>query len=299
MSREFVLQPRGPFSFAAARGMLAEWAPVRRFSRGDGDVLRITFLLDGDFTPTAVALRESHGALVGEVVGTDRVDAVAAQVARMFSLDVDARDYPAVGARDARVGALMRALPGLRPVLFSSPYEAAAWAVVSQRISMHQAAMIEERFVNDAGVKLRIAGADVRVFPPPDRLRRVREIASLPSEKVARLHAVAAAAEGGLLDAARLRALGDDGAPRALRAIRGIGAFWSQGIYLRACGVRDVFPDEPRAIAALGRLHGLGDAPSASAVAQLTERFRPYRMWICFLLRVASGRDLIQSRLHC
>src|SRR5581483_815848 len=226
----------------------------------------------------------------GRVAGA-RPDAIARQLARMFSLDGDARDWPAVGARDARLGRVMAALGYLRPVLFPSPYEAAAWAVLSQRISMEQAARVQARLVGEHGVRLRAFGGELRCFPPPDRLARVTALGGLPREKIDRLRGVATAAEAGLLDAARLRALGDVEAPRALRAIRGIGAFWSQGIYLRACGVRDVFPDEPRALAALGRLHGLGDRPPAAAVARLTARWSPYRMWACFLLRIAAGRE--------
>jgi hypothetical protein len=78
-----------------------------------------------------------------------------------------------------------------------------------------------------------------------------------------------------------------------LTAIRGIGLFWASGIYLRACGIVDAFPDEPLAIAALGALHGLGDRPSAPDVQRLTEAYRPYRMWACFLLRVAAARGVI------
>ena len=62
----------------------------------------------------------------------------------------------------------------------------------------------------------------------------------------------------GDLDVDRLRALGPVGARAALRRVRGIGEFWSSGVWLRACGVVDEWPDEPLATAALARLHGRG-----------------------------------------
>src|SRR5207244_2829893 len=96
------------------------------------------------------------------------------------------------------------------------------------------------------------------------RLLDVDVVPSLPAEKIERLHAVARAALDGLLDVARLRDLGSVEGPKSLLAIRGIGPFWASGIYLRACGIVDVFPDEPLSIAALGALHGLGDRPSRS-----------------------------------
>lgn len=111
-----------------------------------------------------------------------------------------------------------------------------------------------------------------------------------------RLHGVARAALAGLLDADRLIALGPVAGPKSVRVIPGIGPFWSSGIYLRSCGIVDEFPDsEPIAGAALGTLHGLGDQPSAEQMRELTDRFRPFRMWVCFLLRVAAGRGLIEG----
>jgi DNA-3-methyladenine glycosylase II len=118
-------------------------------------------------------------------------------------------------------------------------------------------------------------------------------VPGLSSEKVERLKGVARAALDGKLDAERLRALGDEAGPASVREIPGIGPFWASGIYLRGCGIVDVFPDEPIAIAALGNLHGLGDTPRQDQIKRLTTVYRPYRMWVCFLLRVAANRGLI------
>jgi DNA-3-methyladenine glycosylase II len=100
---------------------------------------------------------------------------------------------------------------------------------------------------------------------------------------------------GGLLDADTLRALGDEAGPESVRVIPGIGPFWASGIYLRGAGIQDVFPEEPISLAALGHLHGLGDRPGPADVARLTEAYRPFRMWVCFLLRVAANRGLIDG----
>jgi DNA-3-methyladenine glycosylase II len=293
IDQEISIVPSGPFSWERALDMLRGWAPVRRHGRGDDALTRLAFPLDGDHTPVAVALRFEDGALRCAVAGTDRTDAVARQVARTFSLDHDATGYPAVGGRDPELGRLMAALPGFRPVCFTSPYEAAAWAVISPRIGKDRAAEVNERLVAEHGHALKVAGAEVRAFPEPERLLRLEHVPGLSAEKLRRLHGVARAALDGRLDAERLRALGDEAAPASLRAIPGIGEFWSSGIYLRACGIADVFPAEPLSVAALGHLHGLGDRPSPDQLAMLTDRLRPYRMWAAVLLRVASGRGLV------
>src|SRR5215472_1244403 len=287
------IRPGGPFSWDAALDVLSGWAPVRRHRPECREVTRIAFPLDGDFTPVAVALRWEDGALRGDVAGSDRLDAVAAQVARTFSLDHDGTRFPAVGERDPRFGRVMAALPGLRPVCFTSPYEAAAWAVMCGGTSMARAAAVQDRLLAAHGRRLRVGGADVLAFPEPERLLRAGPLPGLGSEKVERLRGVARAALDGLLDTECLRALGPQAAPASLRGIRGIGEFWSQGIYLRGCGVVDVFPDEPLSVAALGRLHGHGDRPAPDVLGALAEPLRPYRMWACFLLRVAAGRGII------
>jgi len=87
--------------------------------------------------------------------------------------------------------------------------------------------------------------------------------------------------------------LGPVDGPASVRAIAGIGPFWSSGIYLRGCGIVDEVADEPLSVAALGALHGLGDQPGPEAITHLMDGYRPYRMWVTFLLRVAANRGAI------
>ena len=138
-----------------------------------------------------------------------------------------------------------------------------------------------------------MGGGDAWAFPTPAVLAGLEELPGLAQVKVERLRGVARAAMDGLLDAETLRALGPIDGPASVRTIPGIGPFWSSGIYLRGCGITDEFAEEPLSIAALGALHGLGDRPDPKTVARLTDAYRPYRMWITFLLRVAAGRGVI------
>ena len=69
-------------------------------------------------------------------------------------------DHRPVG--DQLGNGLQRRSPGLRPVGFWSPYEAAAWAVLSQRIRVTQAAKLRAEIVDRHG--------DDGAFPSPQRL---------------------------------------------------------------------------------------------------------------------------------
>jgi DNA-3-methyladenine glycosylase II len=284
----FRIVPQGPFSWPASLDMLSSWAPVAHFPRADGRVL-IALGLDRTFAPVGVALAEEGGALVGTATG--EADAARHQVARMFSLDVDATDYPRVGKRDAAIGRVMRAHPGLRPVLFPSPYEAAIWGVLSQRISQAQAARLKTALSEAHGETVAVDGTQLRCLPSPRRMLRLDALRGLPSEKIERLHAVARAALAGQLDADRLKAIGYEAAVAWLQEIRGIGPFWSSAIYLRSCGVTEPFPlDEPRSVRAFADAHGLRDLPEGDELGRMVGKLRPFGMWVAVLLRVAANR---------
>jgi 3-methyladenine DNA glycosylase/8-oxoguanine DNA glycosylase len=289
----FALTAGGAFSWEAATDVVSHFGPISRHWSGSGNPLRIAFPLDGSFVPVAVALRWDGHRLVGDVTGTCEIDSVASQVSRIFSLDIDGSGFAGLGRSDPALGRLIAAFPGLRPVCFTSPYECAAWAILSQRISMRQAASIQDRLIERLGTRLEVDGGEAWAFPSPERLSMLDELPGLAQLKVVRLRAVARAALEGLLDAERLRALGPVNGPESVLAIPGIGPFWSSGIYLRGCGIADEFPDEPLSIAALGALYGLGDHPDRQTITSYTDRYRPYRMWVSFLLRVAVNRGAI------
>lgn len=240
-----VLHPLGPFDLRRTRAFVERWDPITRHTPGPDEPLRLTAPLDGDQRPVAFAVRQSapDAEVHVEIAGADGVEHVAlAQFARLLSLDHDARDYPEVGRRDPAIGRLMAEHSGLRPTLFGAPYEAAAWGVISARISTRQAGTIFRRLSVAHGEVLSVAGAGVDAFPRPEALRALTEFPGLSQEKVHRLHGIADAALAGDLEVARLRALGPDGARAALRRLRGIGEFWASGIWLRACGVVESSP---------------------------------------------------------
>ncbi|MDL5160332.1 DNA-3-methyladenine glycosylase family protein [Actinomycetospora termitidis] len=284
------IRPDGPFSLTAARSSVMRWAPVARHAGpDDGGPLVLGAIADDDLAPLAVTVDQDRpdGPVTIGTVGTGSPDRALAQAARILSLDRSGAGLDDVARRDPAVGTVLAAHPGRRPVLFPSVYEAAAWAVISPRVGKAQAATLTRGIAADHGTRL--AGVDC--FPSPATLLRVEEIPGLPAEKVRRLHGVARAALDGDLDVERLRALGPVGARAALRRVRGIGEFWSSGIWLRACGVVDEWPDEPRATAALARLHGRDPADYAdpAVLAAALAPLAPYRTWIAFLLRITNS----------
>jgi DNA-3-methyladenine glycosylase II len=169
--------------------------------------------------------------------------------------------------------------PGLRPVCFFSPYEAACWAVLAQRTSMVLAAAVKERIAHRLGELVRVAGVASWAFPSAPRLHAAAGDLPVPEAKRNRLREVAEAAMDGRLDAARLRALSVADALAAVRELPGMGPFSAELVVLRGAGAPDVFPAaEGRLHRAMAALYGLVDVTPAR-LAAVAEAWTPYRSW--------------------
>ncbi|MCX4584996.1 DNA-3-methyladenine glycosylase [Streptomyces sp. NBC_01481] len=301
------ITPRGPFSLAASMRFLEGFTPAGYRDASDGRVLRLAFPADDGRSTVGAAVRQaqgSEGTVQADVTvlardpgkdGTgaasaesDGVSAVRAQLARILSLDVDGSGFPRLAEGDPVVAELIAAYPGLRPVCFYSPYEAAAWAVTGHRIRMVQAAAIKARIAEDHGQRVAVAGESLHAFPTPLVLRGLSRVPGLPETKVERLRALADAALAGDLDAARLRAMPGEDALAHLRTLPGIGPFSAELILIRGAGHPDVFPRHERRLhASMAEAYGLSD-PDASDVrrlAAISDHWAPYRSWVALLLR--------------
>ena len=263
----------------------------RHADRFDG-VMRLAFRADGDGY-------EHHGAVEVRAVA-ERVECrvvagdpttLRAQVARVLSLDHDGVVFDEIGQRDPVIGRLQRRAPGLRPPLFHSPYEAAAWAVLSARRPARQMADVRQRLSEEHGAVFELAGQPVAAFPAPSQVPGVESFADLSPVKIERLHAVAGAAQQGRLDADHLQALGPDAAVAELLTLPGIGPLYAELVVVRATGFADVLTTtEPRVLAAVGELYGLGRPATAPELVEIAEVWRPRRTWAAVLIRAAQHR---------
>jgi DNA-3-methyladenine glycosylase II len=282
----FELAPRGPFSLAASAAFLEGFAPAAH-RRAEAGHLHLAFVVDGGEAAAGVCLRQPDGAVAVEVFGDADPAAVRDQVARILSLDVDGGGFPEVGRRDPVVGGLQDRWPGLRPVGFFSPYEAAAWALMVQRIQIVQAARIKDRMTADLGQAVDVHGDPRHAFPGPARLADLDGYPGLTSRKVEYLRSLGEAAMAGWLDAARLRALPREQALASLKELPGVGDFSAELILLRGTGDPDHLPGhEPLLRRAVALAYGLDGPPDEARLAGLAEAWRPYRTWVTLLLRV-------------
>lgn len=270
---EHLEEVAGPWSLATSRRFWEGFAPSELAAQSDRDEITATFLSDTDWEPVAFTISQRAGAAHITVQGHGDLEAAVRQVLRFMSLDIDASGWPAVGERDSIIGQLQRELPGLRPCGFYSPYEAAVWSVLSQRVPMRQAATLAKRLAEQHG--------DRGAFPAPATLRKLD--LHLPGRKPEYLRAVATAALDGALQGERLRSLGAVEVLRELRGILGIGPFAAELIVIRGANFPDVLPQhEHRLEAEIIDRYG-----SDRTLEQITNAWRPFRAWAGVHLRAS------------
>src|ERR1700749_4111311 len=190
------IQPDGPFSLAAAAGF--GFGPNMARPLPAGDEMRLAFATDDMRHHAGVRLAQVPGGAIAATIDTDGdPEAVLRQARRILSLDRDATPWAEVGVRDPVIGALQREHDWLRPVLFHSPYEAAAWSIISARRHRAQAVSIRTRICAELGAAPAVAGEEVPAFPLPERLLTAEALPGMAANRVAWLRVVARAALDG------------------------------------------------------------------------------------------------------
>jgi DNA-3-methyladenine glycosylase II len=279
----------GPFALDRSEDYFGGWLSAGT----EPGAIAMAFPVEGWRVSAAVVLRQPQPeTLEGEVYGAGE-DAGRAwtQALAVLSADCDGSGWPAVGQRDPVMGAMQATYQYLRPVLFYSPYEAAAAFVIGHRISMQQGRKIRAAMAVQHGDAIAVNGETLHAFPQPQVLAELSEFPGVSAEKIERLRGIAQAAQEGWLDRAALRALPPDEALARLRILRGVGDFFAQGILLRGGGTMDAVTDDDVTKEAVQKAYHLPQRPSQEQVLALAEQWRPYRMWSNVLLHVWLRRE--------
>jgi DNA-3-methyladenine glycosylase II len=291
MTKNAIITVDGPFSLAAAAGF--GFGPNTGRPFGDGDVMRLAFVADDLRHHVGAAISQRpDGSLAVDLSGDAEPQAALAQVRRILSVGVDPAGWLAAGKADPVLGDQQEKHPGLRPVLFHSPYAAAAWAMPAQRRHRTQAAAVRRRLAQAAGVTFYLAGQPESAFPLPERLLEIDSFPGIDETRLDRLHGVARAALEGELDANVLATAPAEQVMKGLKKIKGLGPVYAMLVYLRATGVTDALAlGEPRLASCLRHYYELPATPDTETITRLAEPWRPFRTWASVLFRVAGDRD--------
>lgn len=292
MTHNIALRPRGAFSLARSVAVAARSAFVGALQEESGqEGLDLAFPLDGSWRPVAVRVVQDGDGMDAAVLANPSQAAheeIGAEVERILCLDADGAAFLRIGEVDPVVAGLQQRFAGLRPILFPSPYQAAARAIIGHRLAVRAAAAAADRLAEQHGQLLEVGDRVVHAFPSPQRLAGIAPVRGLSERKIDQLRNLGEAASAGGLSTAALREAGYDRARAELERLPGIGPFSSELVMLRGVGEIDAFPRTElsfqRGMATVYHLRD-GDVEAMEAIAQ---RWRPYRSWVALLLRTAA-----------
>ena len=198
-------------------------------------------------------------------------------VRRMLGFDSDAAAFERQFAADPVFGTMFGRQRGLRIPCTPEPWEALGWAIMGQQISLQAAVTLRRGLILELG---RPHPSGLRAFPAAevvaganvDLLRKLKFSAS----KAEYLLAAARAVANREMPLSRIRDLSARHAARLLGAIRGVGPWTIQYVFLRGAAFADCLPAGDAGLArGLERLSG--QRPDEAGVKTALDRFAPFR----------------------
>ncbi|HEX4454969.1 MAG TPA: hypothetical protein VH143_29110 [Kofleriaceae bacterium] len=185
-------------------------------------------------------------------IGDAAERAIVETATQFLSADEDLAPFYALAEGDAAFAPVARRLHGLHHVRFGTPFEAACWSVINQRLGRAQARAMKAALVR------RFGAPNSDAFPEPAAIAGADErelFALLGHQRKARAVAAVTAAFASI-DPSWLRTapLGD--VERWLRAIWGIGDFAAAFVLFRGLGRAIALPWGPKFVTAAQATYG-------------------------------------------
>jgi DNA-3-methyladenine glycosylase II len=212
-----------------------------------------------------------------------------------LSLDDDLRPFYALA--DPAFAPEVRRLYGFHQVKFPTPFENAAWAVLSQRAPIPVARKLKQAVVERFGASLAVDGAAYWAFPEAGALAAAPagELAALLRNERKAQYLSAVAGAFAAVDEAFLRAGDYEEVLAWLLRIKGIGEWSADFILLRGLGRMRQLHFTPATIferrmsSAVSRVYSPGRALSADELRPLAERYGEWQGYWALYLRTGES----------
>ncbi|MCW5698709.1 MAG: DNA-3-methyladenine glycosylase 2 family protein [Rhodospirillales bacterium] len=249
--------------------------------------------VDGECYRRTIAQGETHGWVeVGPVLDLGRLVAkvhpgeafdlarVVNKLRHLFDLDAEVGAIIAHLGRDSRLGAMVRARPGLRVPGAWDEFELVVRAILGQQVSIRGASTLAGRLAALWGKPLNMnpvgAIALTTVFPLSETLAQA-DVSAIGLPR-ARAGAISSVAKAFATNPSLLRSAGtSDETCRRLSRLPGIGPWTAQYIAMRAMRDPDAFPASD-----LGLLRAMsedGRRPTPAELLKTAEAWRPWRAY--------------------
>ncbi|MFQ5606704.1 MAG: DNA-3-methyladenine glycosylase family protein [Candidatus Zixiibacteriota bacterium] len=208
--------------------------------------------------------------------------AVAEFLTRVFSLELDLKPFYRTLSRDRPLKPLVAQLRGLKPVLTTSVFDAAVWAIVGQQISLPFARTLKSRLAEKYGATVSTPEGEISLGPSAQRLARSRTQSlkklQLSEQKADYLLGLSRLIDSGRLDLNRVTGMPYDEAHARLMEIRGIGEWSASYILLRGAGKLDALPLGDAGLRrAMASGYQMEAPPGRDDIIRRAAPYRPYR----------------------
>jgi AraC family transcriptional regulator of adaptative response / DNA-3-methyladenine glycosylase II len=248
--------------------------------RAEPDAITKCVLIDG--VPAVLKIQFSEEAVAR--CTTDARDVFAAHriAVRMLGLDSGAGSFEREFTVDKLLGSVFRNQRGLRIPMTPEPWEALAWAICGQQISVKAAVALRRELIaaagtpHSSGLRAHPTAAQVAAMSA-EQLRGLKFSRSKADYMLAAARAVAS----GEVPLERMREISAVRAARMLKAVRGIGDWTVQYTFLRGLGFTDSLPAGD-----VGLARGLETVcdgrPDEPRIREIMERYSPWRSYATY-----------------
>jgi 3-methyladenine DNA glycosylase/8-oxoguanine DNA glycosylase len=229
--------------------------------------LRKAMLIDGQ--PAEITIEFKDGSAACTVDGGNP-DTSRHAVRRMLGLTTDGSLFEQKFEDDPLLGPTIRRQRGLRIPLTPEPWEALAWAIMGQQVSVKMAVILRRELIRSAGLP---HPNGLYAHPAAETVAAL-DVATLRGLKFSRSKAEYLIAAAKAVASGEVRLVEESAT--LLTAIRGIGPWTLQYLFLRGLGLSDCLPAGDVGLArGLERL--IGRRPAEKEVREMMAKFAPYR----------------------
>jgi len=290
--------PTPPFDFAKSLHFLGHFTPMQREQTLSAHTLTKAIYAEGQIivfqltsTGTIEAPQLEYALFSEQPIDTLTSNAAIDRIIFFLGLADDLEPLYLIGRTDPDFTPIIEQLYGYHQVKFTTPFESACWAILSQRNLLTVAQKMKQALLERFGGSLNVNGTVHWAFPEPAPLAIVSEgeLADVirNARKGEQLNIVARAFSE--VDEAFLRTATYDEVETWLLNIKGIGAWSAQFILLRGLGRTEHIPlTEKKLLEAASRTYGRGQEITPEALQHIADKYGLWQGYWAHYLRVAS-----------
>ena len=292
------LHPAPPFSLAQALRFQSGFAPTQNEQALSEQALAKAVLVNEQ----VVAFRVRQAGTVEEPelpytlfseqpLDEDIRGKVLGRINLYLSLEDDLHPFYALGRQDPPFAPIIERLYGYHQVKFLSPFEAACWAILTQRNPMQEARKTKAAIARRYGGSIEVEGKAHWAFPEPHLIATAApdDLEALIGNSKRAEYVTAAAWALDRADESFLLRGPYDEVQAWLRVIKGIGEWSATFIMLRGLGRMDRVPTgERRLLETASRVYGWGKAMDQGELERIAEGYGPWQGYWAHYLRAAA-----------